>query len=146
MKNQRGLTSVEFAICGGVLMIVLFACIEIARAAYTGAMLSEGTRRAARLAAVCPINDPAITAAVNFAGLYGFSSANVSLQYLDSNGVPLGATPSTLNASYAQVSVTNYSLALVIPFIMPTLTFPAYAVTIPTESLGISDTGATTAC
>jgi Flp pilus assembly protein TadG len=119
-------------------MMVLFGCIEIGRAYYTGAMLSEGTRRAARLAAVCPINDPAIANAVNFAGLSGFTSANVSVQYLDASGTSLGATPAVVGVYYARVSVTGYTMSLSIPIIEPTVTFPPYAVTIPTESLGIS--------
>ena len=146
MKRQRGLTTVEFAIVGGVLMTVLFACLEFGRAMYTGAMLNEGTRSAARLAAVCPINDPVIKAAVNFAGLYGFTNANVSLNYLDANGGSLGAAPAVVNVYYIRVQVTGYTMPLFIPFIMPTLTMPAYAVTIPAESLGISNTGVSTAC
>lgn len=146
MKRQRGLTTVEFAIVGGVLMTVLFACLEFGRAMYTSAMLSEGTRRAARLAAVCPINDPVIKPAVNFTGLYGFTNANVSLDYLDAAGAPLGAAPAVVNVYYVRVQVTGYTMPLAIPFIMPTLVSPAYAVTFPAESLGISDTGVSTAC
>ena len=146
MKRQRGLTTVEFAIVGGVLMTVLFACVEFGRAMYTGAMLSEGTRRAARLAAVCPINDPAIPAAVNFTGLYGFANSNVRLDYLDAAGASLGAAPAIVNVYYVRVQVTGFTIPLAIPFIMPTLTSPPYAVTVPAESLGISNTGVSTAC
>jgi Flp pilus assembly protein TadG len=146
MKRQRGLTTVEFAIVGGVLMIMLFACLEFGRAMYTGAMLNEGTRRAARLAAVCPINDPVIKSAVNFAGLNGFTDANVSLNYLDANGASLGAAPAVVNVYYIRVQVTGFTIPLAIPYIMPTITSPAYPVTVPAESLGISDAGVSTAC
>jgi hypothetical protein len=146
MKRQRGITTVEFAIVGAVLMTVLFACLEFGRAMYTVAMLNEGTRRAARLAAVCPINDPVIKPAVNVAGLYGFTNANVSLDYLDASGAPLGAAPAVINVYYIRVQVTGYTIPLAIPLIMPTITSPAYAVTVPAESLGISNTGVSTAC
>ena len=43
------------------MLLVLFSVIEIGRAMFVLNALSESTRRAARMAAVCPINDPAIT-------------------------------------------------------------------------------------
>lgn len=146
MNRMRGVTTVEFAIIATVLMILLFACIEFGRATYTFAALNEGTRRAARLAAVCPINDPAITAAVNFMGVSGFANTNVSVTYLDANAASLGTTPSLVNVRYVRVSVIGYTIPLAIPLISPTLTSPSFTVTLPVESLGISNTGASTAC
>jgi Flp pilus assembly protein TadG len=146
MNRMRGVTTVEFAIVASVLMILLFACIEFGRATYTFAALNEGTRRAARLAAVCPLNDPKISAAVNFMGVTGFASTNANVDYLDAGGASLGATPALVNVRYVRVSVVGYTLQLAIPFVSPTLTSPSFTVTIPVESLGISDTGASTAC
>jgi len=97
MNRMRGITTVEFAIVASVLMVLLFACIEFGRATYTFAALNEGTRRAARLAAVCPVNDPKITAAVNFMGVAGFANTNVNVDYLDASGASLGATPALVN-------------------------------------------------
>jgi Flp pilus assembly protein TadG len=146
MRRMRGLFMVEFAIAASILMILLFACIEFGRGVYTFAALNEGTRRAARLAAVCPINDPAITAAVNFLGAPGFNNADVSVNYLDVNGASLGATPAMVNVAYVSVSVVGYAVPLSIPFVNPTLTAPPFTVTLPAESLGLSNTGVSTAC
>jgi Flp pilus assembly protein TadG len=146
MKKMRGVTSVEFALVGAVLMVVLFACIEFGRATYTFAALNEGTRRAARLAAVCPLNDPQIAAAVNFMGAYGFNNANVSVSYLDANGASLGASPALASVYYVRVGVTGYTLPLSIPLMNLTLTSPSFTVTLPAESLGLSNTGVSTAC
>jgi Flp pilus assembly protein TadG len=146
MNRMRGVTTVEFTIIASVVMILLFACIEFGRATYTFAALNEGTRRAARLAAVCPINDPNITAAVNFMGIAGFASTNVNVDYLDAGGASLGATPAIVNIRYVRVSIVGYTLPLAIPLVSPTLTSPSFTVTLPVESLGISDTGASTAC
>jgi Flp pilus assembly protein TadG len=146
MKRMRGVYMVEFAISAAVLMILLFACIEFGRGVYTFAALNEGTRRAARLAAVCPINDPAITAAVNFLGAPGFNNANVSITYLDVNGNSLGAAPALVNVAYVRVSVVGYTVPLSIPFVNPTLIAPPFTVTLPAESLGLSNTGVSTAC
>jgi len=134
MKKMRGVAMVEFAIVGAVLMIVLFGCLEFGRATYTFAALNEGARRAARLAAVCPINDPKVIAAVNFLGANGYSSANV--QYLDASGASLGGTPASSSVYYVQVNVIG-SLPLAIPFLSAVLS-PTYTVTLPAESLGIT--------
>jgi Flp pilus assembly protein TadG len=139
MKKMRGLYIVEFAIVGSLLMVLLFGCLEFGRITYTMAALNEGTRRAARLAAVCPINDPVIAPAVNFAGVVGFNAAvggNVNLQYLDVTGAPLGAPAASL-VKYVQVGVTGYNIPLIIPGLNITITAPPFTVTLPAESLGL---------
>jgi Flp pilus assembly protein TadG len=146
MKKMRGVTMVEFAIVAAALMMLLFACLEFGRATYSFAALNEGTRRAARLAAVCPLNDPKIAAAVNFMGISGFTNANVSVNYLGSTGAALGAAPAVVNVYYVRVGIVGFTIPLAIPFVNPTLTSPSFTVTLPAESLGISNTGASTAC
>ena len=59
-QHQQGLATVEFAIIGMIAMVVLFAVFEVARVFFVYNMLEEATRRGARLAAVCAINDPAV--------------------------------------------------------------------------------------
>ena len=57
---------------GGVLALLalglnlIFGVIEVARAGFSRAMLEEGVRRAARLATVCPVNDPYVADAARF--------------------------------------------------------------------------------
>jgi len=83
---------------------------------------------------------------VNFMNINGFTNANVSVDYLDANGASLGAAPALVNVSYVRVRVVGYTMPLAIPLLSTALTSPAFAVTIPAESLGISNTGAATAC
>jgi Flp pilus assembly protein TadG len=136
MKKMRGVVMVEFAIVGAVLLTVIFGCLEFGRATYAFAALNEGTRRAARLAAVCPVKDPVIKPAVNFMGVYGFDISNVTLNYLDVNGATLGGTPAANTVSYVQVTVAG-SIPLAIPFLSETL-LPSFTVTLPAESLGVT--------
>jgi hypothetical protein len=68
------------------------------------------------------------------------------VEYLDANGASLGATPAIANVRYVRVRIVGYTIPLAIPFVSPTLTSPSFTVTLPVESLGISDTGAITAC
>jgi hypothetical protein len=123
--------------------MLLFGCLEFGLATFSLAALTEGTRRAARLAAVCPLNDPKITSAVNFMGVYGFNAAtNVQVSYLDANGTALGA-PTVGTVYYVQVSVQNYTIPLAIPGLSQSITSPSFAVTLPAESLGVSNAGVT---
>jgi hypothetical protein len=139
-RAQRGLTTVEFSVIGGVLMILLFGTLEFSRVLYTFAVLGEGTRRAARLAAVCPLGSPNIRATVDFAGLPNFNPGNVLVLYLDAAGFPTGAYT---NINAVQVRIVGYRIPLSIPFINPTVTAPPFTVTMPRESLGVSSTAVT---
>ena len=140
MRKMRGLYMVEFAIVGLLLMMLLFGCLEFGLATFSLAALNEGTRRAARLAAVCPLNDTKIASAVNFMGVYGFNISNVNLSYLDANGNVLG-TPTLATVYYVQVNVQNYTIPLAIPGLSQSITSPSFAVTLPAESLGLSNAG-----
>ncbi len=143
MKKMRGLYMVEFAIVGSLLLMLLFGCLEFGLVTYSMAALNEGTRRAARLAAVCPLNDPKITSAVNFMGVYGFNNAtNVLVTYLDASGATLTA-PTIGSVIYVKVSVQAYTIPLVIPGLSQSITSPSFAVTLPAESLGVSNAGST---
>lgn len=143
-RRQQGTTMVEFSIVGVLLFILLFGVIEFGRLMSTFVTLGESTRRAARLAAVCPINDPGITSTGLFANLPGFTSSNLLIQYLASDGTVLGSPSASYSSiQYVRVKVTGYSVALAIPLINPSVAAPSFAVTLPRESLGVSSTAVT---
>lgn len=146
--RQRGLTTVEFAIIGALVVTLLFAIIEFSRIVFTLNMLQEGARRAARVAAVCAVNDPAIANAAVFAGLPGLSTSNVAVEYLGQDGAVLANAAGTnyRQISYARVRIANYSMAIAIPFLTPTFDAPEYSSTLPRESLGVPNFGAAPAC
>lgn len=139
MKHaQRGLTTVEFAVIGAVLMTIMFAVFEFGRLFYSYAVLNEGMRRAARVAAVCPIGSPAIRdAATEIADLPGFRGRNVEVRYLNAFGRP---TFDYNNISYVRTQLVGYTLQLSIPFIEPLDFTPSFDVTLPRESLGVTPT------
>jgi len=147
-RHQRGVTSVEFAIVGAVFFMLLFGVIEFGRALFVANGLVESTRRGARVAAVCPIGDPRIAQVAIFANANGNSLispdltiANVEVAYLDQNGTTL-ANPAASFASirYVQVRIVNFTMQMVIPFVMPEFLMPAFTATLPIESLGFSPT------
>jgi len=146
-RKQQGLTTVEFAICGAVVITMILAVIELSRAMFMLSVLKESTRRAARVAAVCPINDPAIGAAGTFAKMPGFSSSNVVTEYLNSTGGVIGDPAGNFGTiDYVRVRLVNYKLQLWIPFMNAAFQAPSFSVTLPRESLGIPRTGVVTPC
>jgi Flp pilus assembly protein TadG len=149
--RQRGTTTVEFAVAGVALFMVLFASVEVARMMYARSLLEEGVRRGARLAAVCPLNDPAIAARATFntgngAILPGLTTANMRVEYLNATGTVLGNPGGAYSQiQYVRVSVQNYTMPLLIPFMNAVFQANSLSSTLPRESLGVSP-GAVTAC
>lgn len=148
MKNrQRGLVSVELALAGGVLFVLLFAVIEFGRLLFVWNTLTEATRRGARLAAVCPVNHPSISrvAVFNSHGTTGnspvlahLSPDLVRVEYLNANGSIL-SSPGSQYGSIAsvRVSIPNYPYTPVVPLPgLASLRPPAAVTVLPAESLG----------
>ncbi len=151
--RQHGLSTVEFAIVAVVLLMMIFGVIEVARAFFVASALDEATRRGARMAAVCPINDPAIAqaAAFNNALIPGLDAGDIVVEYLDesANVVPDPAVAAGLiTIRYVRVRVVGFQHQMAIPLVTPLsqFTMPEYATIIPRESLGIPRTGVVTAC
>jgi Flp pilus assembly protein TadG len=157
--REQGLATVEFAIVGAALMIMIFGVFEVGRAYYTHAMLNEVTRRAARLASVCQISDPDIArlAIMNPSGdssesrfITGLQPANVLVDYLDSNGAVVG-DPGAAGfplINYVRARITGFSFQAVVPFVsgLASLAMSNYAYVLPRESLGVPRDGALSAC
>ncbi len=159
VRRQQGLATVEFAIVAGVILMMIFGVIEVARAFYTYAMLDEAARRGARVAAVCPINDPAIAQAAAFdpgdgSGsrfVAGLSTANVLVEYLD-GGANVVANPGDaagfVQIRFVRVSITGFEHQMFIPLVGGLASFfmPDFATVLPRESLGIPREGVVTPC
>ena len=148
--QQSGVTTVEFAIVGSVLLVIIFAVIEFSRVIFALNMLQEGARRVARVAAVCPVVQEGDAAAQGlFAHLRGLNAGHIHIAYLDANGdpVPNPADPGNeADISFVSATVSGYSIELSIPFINPTFAAPSYTSTLPRESLGRLRDGSTTQC
>lgn len=149
-RRQAGLATVEFAIVGAAAFTVLLGCIEIGRMLFVWNSIGEATRRAARVATICPVGDPAVVRAamLNFTGqdidssqyLHGLTPDKVKVTYLDVAGA---TTVTFADIAFVNVGITGYVHTLLIPFISPTVAVPAFSTTLPTESLGfIPETGA----
>ncbi len=150
MRFQRGMTMVEFALVGAIVLAALIAVLEFGRLMYTYALANEGARRAARLAIVCPVGDALIKKAATFDGMdiapAGLTADNVTVDYLDDAGAPL-ANPAQLSAiRQVRVRITDIRFDLLIPFISTQMTLPEFRVTLPRESLGFYAAGQPAPC
>jgi Flp pilus assembly protein TadG len=143
-KSVQGLFTVEFAIIAAALFLILFTVIELSRIIWIWNTADEATRRGARVAAVCPINHPAVLETTIFAPagsgvpspiLRGLTTSNVAVEYLDADGV---AETSFSLIKYVRVSLNNYTVTPLIPFVDKTFTLPSFETTIPSESLGFT--------
>lgn len=154
--RQKGVALVEFAIVGAVAMLMIFAVMEIARAVFVANALTEATRRGARVAAVCPINDPAIAQVATFnapgAGntspiVKGLDTSDFVLEYLDRAGNVVSSPADNFIAiRYIQLRVVNFRHELLIPFANITFTMPEFSTRLPRESLGVPRSGVITPC
>ncbi len=126
--REAGLATVEFAIAGATVMMVLFGCIEIGRMMFVWNTIGEATRVAARLATVSsPTEVAAIRVKVlSYPGFSGLTADNVTVTYILEGGVP----------AYVSVGISGYEHTLLIPFVGATVTVPAFQTTLPVESLG----------
>lgn len=143
-KNQRGVYAVEFAIVGSVFFIILFAVLEVGRLFFVWNILTEASRRGARLATVCDLDQNAvaahndmITAALfdNVTLVPNLSAPNLTIEYLQYNGTP---APDFNNIRLVRASITNYQHQMIIPGLFLTLNSPSFSTTLPRESLGVT--------
>ncbi|MBY6185067.1 pilus assembly protein [Marinobacter hydrocarbonoclasticus] len=155
LKSQSGVYIVEFAIVASVVFVMLFACMEAARLMYSYQVLSELSRRTARLAIVCSpdllsAETPVATNAMKDLALFngelnlpGLNRANLQIEYLDE----LGGTATQLSfIRHVRSTITGYQHELMIPFFNVTFTAPDFVTLLPSESLGQTRTNTTTFC
>lgn len=157
-RHQTGLTTVEFAIVAAVLLLMIFGVLEMGRAFFVYSMLDDVARRGSRLAAVCPVNDPAVSqlAVFNPSGdgsdsplVKGLSPANVVVDYLDANAavVTNPATTGFAQIRYVRARIVGFQHSMIVPLgAITAFQMPKFESILPRESLGIPREGSITPC
>ncbi len=141
--RQLGITTVEFAVIALVALTTLFAVLEVARAFFAFNALEEATRRGARVAAVCQVNDAAIAQIASYTTsgasvVSGLTSANIAVDYLDLAGNPLPDPMASFGLiNYVRVRIVNYNHQLLIPLFTTAFAVPQFSTVLPAESLGV---------
>lgn len=149
-RRQDGIAAVEFAIIAFALLWTIFGVIDLSRIYFTVAVLDDVTRRGARLAAVCPVNDGAVAeiAVLNFNGgtasplVNGLDASHILVEYLDEDGaqVPQPATTGYGSIEFVRVRINNqaggFQIQTLIPGMSGLIVPPQFQTTMPRESLG----------
>jgi hypothetical protein len=165
--KQKGVYAVEFAIVGSLFFVLLFAVIEFARVMFTWDVLTEVSRRGARLATVCHVQrqstdvtapdfrlisaaatpNDVLTAAIFSDADYdakmipNLTPENIKISYLDYAG---NTATTFAQISLVRAEIVDYSHQLLIPFLnIPLLNSPSFSTTLPRESLGVTRYGYT---
>ena len=146
-RHQKGIAAVETAIVALLALMTLFGVLEVARAFFVFNALEEATRRGARVAAVCQVNDAAIAeiTILNPSGggpnstlLPGLTTGNVVVEYVDQAGnVLVNPIGSFGLITYVRVRIVNFTHQLLIPLFITSFTAPSFVTTLPAESLGV---------
>lgn len=146
-SKQRGVYTVEFAIVGGLFFILLFAVIEVGRLFFVWNVLTEASRRGARLATVCYFDtvaktpyEPMLRAAMfdNITLAPGLNWSNLKVSYLRLNGTVVEAADSKNDIELVRAEIINYQHQFIVPGLFLTLNSPSFATTLPRESLGVT--------
>ncbi|MGB1952104.1 MAG: TadE/TadG family type IV pilus assembly protein [Marinobacter sp.] len=151
IRRQSGLHTVEFALVGALFFVLLFAAIEFGRLMFVWNTLDEASRRAARVAVVCPIEHSAIRRVAMFDApvssgespiLPDLSEELIRISYLTATGTPL-ADPNDdfLDIAFVRTEVTGFQHQLIIPFFFQQFELPPFITVLPRESLGVSPEG-----
>ena len=162
MWHQKGSHTVEFSIAGAAFFLLLFGALEVGRLFYTLHGLTEGTRRGARVAAVCgPIDQAATTEKIQRIAAFGDPDDGsgrliptitpdkfvVTYLYENGNAVPNGKLLDDFELiRYVRVSVTNYNHQFIIPGFSNSIQLAAPSTTLPRESLGVPRDGVAAEC
>jgi hypothetical protein len=145
-SNQRGIYTIEFAIVDAVFFLLLFAVIEVGRLFFVWNVLTEASRRGARLATVCHFNHGEISAfsQMREAALFdklplapNLNITNLQISYLQIDGT---AVTDIKDIALVRSEIVNYQHQLFIPGLFLTLNSPSFATTLPRESLGATRT------
>jgi len=142
-NRQQGITTVEFSIVGGLLLVIIFGIVEFGRLIFTLNVLQESARRGARVAAVCRFRSDGPVKAALFAPLPGLTTSNVDVQYFDEDGSPAGAAE---DVSFVRVSVSGYRFRIYLPLVDREFPLRTFTSTLPAESLGVPKIGEPAAC
>lgn len=123
--SQAGAAAVEFAIIAALLFTLLLGMMEMARLLWTWNAAGEATRRGARMAVVCDLNESAITTRMQQM-LPALEPGHITLTYL-----PSGCTDA--NCQTVRVTLAGYTHQPIIPFVPLSIPIPAFQTSLPRE-------------
>ncbi|KAA8600564.1 MULTISPECIES: TadE/TadG family type IV pilus assembly protein [Vibrio] len=143
----KGIAIIEFTIVSWFVFLLVFLILALGAYVFSLQMVSEATRKAARLATVCYVEDRDNIAGMVVAELplIGFTNANLEVAYLDINGSEISSgydtNPGFSNIKFVRARATGYGIQLIdnLSFLGAGgyLAAPSFETILPAESLGV---------
>lgn len=131
--RQTGAAAVEFALLSALFLIaLLLGIVEIGRALFLINATAEATRLGARIAVVCDVSagqQDLIRARMRQYALTVLPTDHIAIDY-----APANCSPGTCRSVTVSV-LPGATFPTFIPFVPLTWELPAFATTLPTESL-----------
>lgn len=143
--KQDGITIVEFSIISSVVLLLIFAILEVGMFVFNLQALNDLTRRTARIASVCQVYDSNIYDLAVIEGKPNdFLQENLVIDYLDIDGNSV-ENPEPENdhdkIKFVRVSIENYkySFSGILDFLGDNglVSAPFFETTLASESLGV---------
>lgn len=132
-RFQQGAAALEFALVAALFLIaLLLGIVEIGRAFFLINATAEATRRGARIAVVCDVSaaqQDLIRARMKEYALQVLPNDHIAIDY-----APANCAPGTCRSVTVSV-LPGATFPTFIPFVPLTWELPAFATTLPTESL-----------
>ncbi len=142
-RHQTGITLVEFSLIGSLFLLLLFAILELAIYVYHLQSMNDISRRTARIATVCVVNDPDIKPlALSEGAPPGFSEVNIQIDYLDQTGSAIAdPVASHQYIRFVQAKIVNftYGFTQLLNFLGENgiVQIQDFKTVLPAESLGV---------
>jgi hypothetical protein len=155
---MKGLAIIEFTLVSWIVFLLIFLILAMGVYVFSLQMVSEATRKSARLATICWVEDRDKIAGmvVKDIPLLGFSSSNIEVAYLNASGAEItsGYTtdPGFGDIKFVRARATGYGIQLIsnLDFLGNSgyLAAPAFETILPAENLGVirADSNLRTRC
>ena len=130
--RQRGAALIEFALVAMIFIVLLLGILEFGRVMFTWNSAVEATRRGARLAVVCNLDDGQIRAQMR-SMLPVIKDGDIQITYL-----PVGCGADNCESVTVRILPGNQTAAAFqyyIPFLNSAWRIPEFSTTLPRESL-----------
>lgn len=135
--NQSGSLTVEFALAFMIFWIALMGVFEFSRLMLSWGVASEGTRVAARLAAVCDKSSEQQAIIRNHVATFLTAGGQIDLggrsDWLVLTYYPAGCTAET--CTFVEAKLSNLQPTLMIPGLRQVATLPDFRISSPREAM-----------
>ncbi len=143
-SRQKGITLVEFTLVSSTVLLIIFAILELGFFTFNMQLLNDLTRRTARIATVCQIDqqEQIVNLALKEFEPAGFTKDNLAIDYLDSGGVVIDEPESNFSSIFyvrSRVVDFTYGFTGMLNFLgdKGIINIPPFQTVLASESLGI---------